>query len=171
MKSANAVAVNQYLTFNLSGELQAVEVSSVREVLEMMPLTRLPKTPPFLKGVINVRESVVPVVDLRLRLGLEDLEDTVETCIVVLELEGADRTVVIGVRVDSVEEVVEITDENIEPPPRFGLQLDTEFIKGIGKKDDRFIILLDLYNLFDDKELSALRELDHTVSSAAGTEA
>jgi purine-binding chemotaxis protein CheW len=116
-----------------------------------------------MKGIINVRDSVVPVVDLRVKLGLEDKEDTVDTCIVVLELDIADEMIVVGVRVDSVEEVIELYEDNIEPPPKFGFEVDTEYIQGIGKKDDQFVILLNLKLLFSDHEINVIKKAESKI--------
>jgi len=120
-----------YLTFTLDQEDFAVDVAGVREVLDYTDITRVPRTPDFMKGVINLRGSVVPVVDLRLKFGLPETEKTVDTCIIVLEVELEGEVTVIGAIADSVREVFEINTADIEPPPRIGTRFETEFISGL----------------------------------------
>jgi purine-binding chemotaxis protein CheW len=143
----------QYLTFKLSQEVFAVEVAKVREILEYITITRVPKTPEFMRGVINVRGSVVPVLDLRLKFGMSATERTVNTCIVVLEIDFEGETTILGALADSVQEVIELEPEQIEPAPRMGTQLKTEFIKGIGKRDNEFIMILDIDKVFSVEDL------------------
>jgi purine-binding chemotaxis protein CheW len=122
----------QYLTFELGQETFALEVSYVREILELTNVTKVPKTPDFMTGVINLRGSVVPVLDLRLKFGMTAVEKTVNTCIVVVEVCVGDEKTIIGALVDSVQEVFELEPNQIEPPPRIGTQLRTDFIRGMG---------------------------------------
>ncbi|TVR67651.1 MAG: chemotaxis protein CheW [Spirochaetaceae bacterium] len=159
------MATNQFLTFTLAEEQYAVDVVQVREVLSEMPLTVIPRMPEYLKGVINIRGSVVPVVDLRTKFGLLEAEKTVDTSIIVMDLQaggtgGADDgdrgTITVGCLADSVQEVVDIAEESIEPPPTLGTSIDARFIKGLGKKDERFIIMLDIDRVFQAEELSAV---------------
>ncbi|MFP4427373.1 MAG: chemotaxis protein CheW, partial [Spirochaetaceae bacterium] len=123
----------QYLTFTLDGEQYAADVSRVREVLELMPLTKLPKMPEYMKGVINIRGSVVPVVDLRRKFGMSAVEETVDTSIIVMDVGEGEKGRTVGCLTDSVEEVIDIPPESIEPAPSFGTKVDTEFIEGIAK--------------------------------------
>lgn len=155
--------VTQYLTFKLGGEIFGVDVSQVQEILEMTPITRIPQTPPFMKGVINVRGKVVPIVDLRLKFGMEEVESTVDTCIVVVEVAMEGETVVLGAVADSVDEVIDQQPDQIEPPPRIGTNLNTEFIKGMGKRDDHFIIILDINKIFSAEEIAIVKEAERTV--------
>ncbi|MBU0927454.1 MAG: chemotaxis protein CheW [Spirochaetes bacterium] len=147
---------SQYLTFGIDGEIFGIPVSKVREVLEYMKPTKLPKTADFLKGLINIRDVGIPVVDLRLKFGLPEKEATLDTAILVIEIEGADGQVLIGSIADEVYEVIEIEPEHLEPPPRFGIKIDSHFIKCVGKRDDQFIIILDMDRAFSDDEAHRL---------------
>ena len=147
-----------YLTFTLDEEDFAVDVSNVREVLDYTNVTKVPRTPDFMKGVINLRGSVVPVVDMRIKFGLEEVEATVDTCIIVMEVEMEEETTVIGALADSVKEVFQLDPSHIEPPPRIGTRLDTEFIAGMGKYNDDFIIILDINQVFSAEELILFKE-------------
>lgn len=152
--------VRQYLTFQLGEEVFALDVSNVREILEFTAVTKVPKTPEFMRGVINLRGSVVPVLDMRLKFGMTRTERTVDTCIIVVEVSFEEENTIIGALVDSVQEVFELEPNQIEPAPRIGTQLKTEFIKGMGKKDDRFIILLNIDKVFSSEELAAAQGLE-----------
>jgi purine-binding chemotaxis protein CheW len=144
MTVAEMETTNQYLTFNLGDELFGLDISKVREVLDHTKPTKVPRTPDYLRGVINLRGSVVPVIDLRLRFGMAEIATTVNTCIIIGEIAVDGETAVVGSLVDSVQEVLELESEHIEPAPRIGTTLKTEFMKGMGKHDDQFIILLDI---------------------------
>jgi purine-binding chemotaxis protein CheW len=146
--------VRQYLTFKLGEEVFGLDVSKVREILEFTSITKVPRTPGFMRGVINLRGGVVPVVDMRVKFGMSATEKTVNTCIIVAEVELDGDTTVLGALVDSVQEVFELEPSQIEPAPRIGTKLNTEFIKGMGKRDERFIILLDVDKAFSAEELS-----------------
>ncbi len=148
----------QYLTFKLEEEVFAVDVANVREILDFTPATKVPGTPEFMRGVINVRGNVVPIVDMRLKFGLSKTEKTVDTCIVVMEISVDDDKIVLGALVDSVQEVFEMEANQIEPPPRMGTRWKTEFIKGIGKRNDQLIIILDIDRVFSSNELSLLQD-------------
>ena len=162
-----AVAANtqQYLTFTLDEELYAVDVVKVREVLEVTPLTKIPRMPAFMQGVINIRGSVVPVLDLRLKFGMEQAERTVDTCIIVMDIQAEDKTVTIGSLADSVQEVIDLDEENIEPPPRLGTKVDTDFIRGMGKRDDQFIIILDIDRVFNSSEIAVAEDANAQTST------
>ena len=149
----------QYLTFRLADEVFAVDVAKVREILDFTPATRVPGTPEFMRGIINVRGNVVPVVDMRLKFGLTKTEKTVDTCIVVLEIVVDEETTVLGALVDSVQEVFELEPGQIVPPPRLGTRWRTEFIKGIGKHNDKLIIILEIDQVFSGSETSLLQEV------------
>ncbi|HKK01589.1 MAG TPA: chemotaxis protein CheW, partial [Desulfuromonadales bacterium] len=123
---------NQYLTFNLDGEVFGLEIGKVREVLDVTTLTRVPQTPEFMRGVINLRGSVVPVVDLRLKFGMPRAATTVNSCIIIVEISLDGETTVLGALADSVQEVLELSPDEIEPPPKIGTRLKTEFLKGMG---------------------------------------
>jgi purine-binding chemotaxis protein CheW len=145
----------------------AVDVSGVREVLDFTTVTRVPRTPDFMKGVINLRGSVVPVVDLRLKFGLQETEQTVDTCIIVLEVQLDGDTMVIGAIADSVSEVFELDPAQIEPPPRIGTRFESEFISGMGKHNDDFIIILDVDRVFSSNEMEFFRQAEGSVSGSS----
>ena len=146
----------QYLTFRLRNEIFAIDVAKVREVLDLTTITAIPRTPEFMSGVINLRGSVVPVVDLRLCFEMSKTENTRNTCIVVVEVQLDGEATVIGALADSVEEVIDLEPEHIQPPPRIGTQIRTDFIKGMGKRDTQLIMILDIDRVFSVDELSAI---------------
>jgi purine-binding chemotaxis protein CheW len=156
----------QYLTFELEGETFALEVSYVREILELTTVTKVPKTPAYMTGVINLRGSVVPVFDVRQKFEMGQAEKTINTCIVVVEVSMEQEKTVIGALVDSVQEVFELEPDQIEPAPKIGTRLRTDFIKGMGKKDDRFIIILDIDKVFSADDLNLAGEMDETMKLA-----
>ncbi len=162
---------DQYLTFQLSDELYAIEVSRVKEVLEYQPITRVPKTPQFMRGVINVRGGIVPIVDLRLKFDLPAHERTVDTCIIVLEIVLDNETITVGTIADNVHEVIQLQLEDIKPPPKIGTRLDTDFIEGIGKSNERFLVILNIDRILTADEISSMAdnaqtELVHESSDA-----
>jgi purine-binding chemotaxis protein CheW len=146
----------QYLTFKLADEIFALDVAKVREILELTTITKVPQTPDFMRGVINLRGSVVPVVDMRLKFGMSMTEQTVDTCIIVAEVTLDGDVIVLGALADSVQEVVEMEPGSIEPAPHIGAKLDTNFIKGMGKIDDHFVMILDIDRIFSSAELAEL---------------
>ena len=148
----------QYLTFTLDEELFALDIAKVREVLDYTSITKVPQTPDFMRGVINLRGSVVPVVDMRSKFNMPLAETTVNTCIIIVEVEIDGDGTVLGAMADSVQEVLELAPEQIEPPPRIGSKLKTDFIKGMGKRDDHFVIILDIDKVFSASELSLVEE-------------
>lgn len=159
--------IRQYLTFRLGEEIFGLDVGKVREILDMTTITKIPRTPEFLRGVINLRGNVVPVVDMRLKFGLPTVENTVDTCIVVAEVALEGETTVLGALVDSVQEVFELEPGQIEPAPRIGTRLRTEFIQGMGKRDGRFLMLLDVDKVFSSDELSLVQEAGEAQPQAA----
>ncbi len=157
MEAKENEKTNQYLTFMLAEEVYGVEVSKVREVLELIDITKVPRMPDFMRGVINLRGGVVPVIDLGLKFEMNAIVNTVNTCIIVLEITVNGDEVVVGALADSVREVIELESEQIEPAPRIGTTLDTEFIKGIGKREEEFIIVLNIDRIFSAGELAAVQ--------------
>jgi purine-binding chemotaxis protein CheW len=151
--------IQQYLTFHLSGEMYAVGTLSVKEIIEYERLTTVPMMPESIRGVINLRGSVVPVVDLSARFGGKQAEITRRTCIVILEVNTSDEDHVIGVVVDTVSEVLEIAHDEIEPAPSFGAKIRTDFIEGMAKVDDTFVILLDIGQVLSVDEIAAFAEV------------
>jgi purine-binding chemotaxis protein CheW len=149
--------MTQYLTFKLEDEVFALDISKVREVLDFTTITKVPKTPDFMRGVINLRGSVVPVVDLKLKFGMNRTEKMVNTCIIITEVTVDGETAVLGALADSVKEVMDIESDHIEPAPAIGTQLNTEYIKGMGKQNDRFFIILDIDKVFSVDELAKVQ--------------
>ncbi len=150
----------QYLTFTLDAEIYAIKISQVREVLDMTKITKVPRMPEFMRGVINLRGGVVPVVDLRRKFGIGVGEDTVDTCIIILEISVDEDTTIIGAIADSVQEVITFEEEDIEAAPKIGTRLHTEFIRGMSKRDDEFIILLDIARVFSVDELEVVQSAE-----------
>jgi len=148
----------QYLTFKLSDEIFALDVAKVREILEFTSITKVPQTPEFMRGVINLRGSVVPVIDLRLKFGMEATEQTINTCIIVVEVSLEGDTTILGALADSVQEVVEMEPDQIEPAPHIGAKLNTDFIKGMGKQGENFIMILDIDRVFSEQEMAAVQD-------------
>jgi purine-binding chemotaxis protein CheW len=151
--------ITQYLTFKLEEELFALDIGKVREVLDFTTITKVPQTPDYMRGVINLRGSVVPVVDLRLKFGMGLAEKTVNTCVIIAEVELDGEKVVMGAMADAVQEVLDLEPDQIEPAPRIGTKLNTEFIKGMGKHAEQFIIILDIDKVFSSDDKSAAREM------------
>jgi purine-binding chemotaxis protein CheW len=157
MSVSEITETRQYLTFKLGNEVFATDVAKVREVLDFTQITEIPRTPDFMSGVINLRGSVVPVVDLRLCFEMSKTEKTRNTCIVVVEVLLENESTVIGALADSVEEVIDLEPDQIQPAPRIGTQIRTDFIKGMGKRDNQFIMILDIDRVFSAEELMAVR--------------
>ncbi len=146
--------LDQHLTFRLGKEMFAVDISSVREVLELTEVTEIPRTPKYLCGVINLRGHAVPVVDMRLKFGMEATQTTVNTCIIIIEVAHGDSSTIMGGMVDGVSEVLELTADEIEAPPKMGAGVGVEFINGMGRINDEFIIIVDIHKVFSEEELS-----------------
>jgi purine-binding chemotaxis protein CheW len=140
----------------LGEEVFAVDVARVREILELTTITQVPQVPPYMRGVINLRGSVVPVIDMRLKFGMSETERTVNTCIIVVEVQMEVETIVLGALADNVQEVIELESSLIEPAPHIGTHLNTEFIKGMGKHDERFVMILDIDKVFSSEELARM---------------
>lgn len=149
----------QFLTYMLNDEIFALNITRVREVLDFTTVTRVPRTPDFMRGVINLRGSVVPVIDLRLTFGLPQTEKTLSTCVIITEVDVDGDAVVLGVLADSVQEVLELGPDSIEPPPRIGDRLRTAFLEGMGKNGDRFIMIMNIDKVFSAGELSSAMQL------------
>jgi len=153
----------QYLTFRLGDELFGVDVNKAREVLDFSEVTHVPQMPDYMLGVINLRGSVVPVINLRRKFGMTDRAQTIDTCIIVIEVHIEGEILVIGTLADAVEEVLDLKESQIEPPPRLGTKLNTEFIKGMGNIDDQFLIILDIDRVFTVEELAVMETPAHEV--------
>ena len=151
----------QYLTFMLGSEVFAIGILSIKEIIEYGQLTVVPLMPEFIRGVINLRGAVVPVVDLAARFGRKSSEVTMRTCIIIIEVMADEETSVIGVVVDAVNEVLEIPASEIEPAPAFGAKIRTDFIQGMGKVNGKFVILLDVSNVLSVDDLAMLQHAGH----------
>ena len=150
---------NQYLTFKLRSEVYAFGILNVKEILEYGKITTVPMMPAFIQGVINLRGEVVPVVNLARRFGLKPAEITKRTCIVIIEVGSGESCQELGVMVDSVSEVLEIEADQIRPAPGFGAKIRNDFIRGMGKLNDEFVIILDQDRVLSVDELAAVREV------------
>ncbi len=159
MSVESITQTTQYLSFNLDDEVFALDISKVREVLEYTTVTKVPQTPAFMKGVINLRGNVVPVIDMRLKFGMSVTEKTINTCVIIVEINVDGETTVLGAMADSVQEVFELEADQIEPAPEIGTRLKTEFIKGMGKRDESFIIILDIDKVFSSDEVAMVQEV------------
>jgi purine-binding chemotaxis protein CheW len=146
----------QYLTFMLGGEVFAIGILHIKEIIEYGQLTTVPMMPNFIRGVINLRGAVVPVIDLSVRFGRAPVVVTRRTCIVIIEINNGDERQDIGIVVDSVSEVLEIPASQVEPAPAFGAKIRTDFIQGMGKVNERFVIILNVLNVLSVDEMSQL---------------
>lgn len=152
-------AAGKYLTFTLGQETYGLEILTVQEIIGILPVTHVPNTPSYVRGVINLRGKVIPVVDLRLKFGMEGMEDTERTCIIVLQTKREDgMPTTTGIIVDSVSEVLAISDDQIEDPPSFGDAVETDFLKGIAKVGDKVCELLDLERTLSSAAIAAMAE-------------
>ncbi len=160
-------APQQYLTFTLGGEMFAVAILNVKEIIEYGTVTEIPMMPGFIRGVINLRGAVVPVIDLSCRFGGKSSQVARRTCIVIVELEQDDQKHDIGVMVDAVSEVLEIPRSDIEPPPSFGAKIRTDFISGMGKVGGKFVIILDVARVLSVEEIAMLTQIGESNTSEA----
>ena len=148
----------KYLTFTLTEEEYGIGILKIKEIIGMLPITSVPQTPDFVKGVINLRGKVIPVMDLRLRFGMMSIDYTERTCIIVVEIAGQTGTILVGIVVDAVSEVLNIKGADIEKTPSFGTKLNTEYILGMAKMEGGVKILLDIDQVLSSDELSMLSE-------------
>ena len=156
--SAQAGKEGKYLTFVLNEEEYGIGILKIKEIIGMMPITSVPQTPGFVKGVINLRGKVIPVVDLRLKFRMEAKDYTERTCIIVVEIEGPTGMVMIGIVVDAVSEVLNIKADDIEDTPTFGTKLNTDYILGMAKMEGGVKILLDIDRVLNTEEVAALKK-------------
>jgi purine-binding chemotaxis protein CheW len=150
----------KYLTFSLAGEEYGIGILKVKEIIGMMPITHVPQTPDYVKGVVNLRGKVIPVVDLRLKFGIEPIDYSERTCIIVVEIIHANKTISMGIVVDSVSEVLNIKSGDIEDTPSFGTKLKTEFILGMAKTGSNVKILLDIDLVLADEDVAVMENAD-----------
>jgi purine-binding chemotaxis protein CheW len=148
----------KYLTFRLAEEEYGLEILKVQEIIQMQAVTKVPRTPDYVRGVINLRGKVIPVIDLRKKFGLAAVADTEKTCIIVVQLTQGSGKLVMGIIIDEVKEVLDIKAENIEETPSFGASINTEFILGMGKIGHSVKILLDIDKVMSAKEMSEIRK-------------
>lgn len=157
----------QYLTFRLDRELFAVDITKVKEVLELSTVTKVPRTADFMCGVINLRGHVVPVVDMRAKLGLSRTARTVDTCVVIAEVVADCERIVLGAMVDAVQEVIELVPSEIVPAPQLGKRAESGAIRGIGRRDDTFLIVLDIDKVFSSADVATLPEASTMAETAS----
>ncbi len=148
----------KYLTFTLAAEEYGIGILKIKEIIGMLPITSVPQTPEFVKGVINLRGKVIPVMDLRLRFGMPPIDYTERTCIIVVEIDGQSGTILVGIVVDAVSEVLNIKAMDIEKTPTFGTKLNTDYILGMAKMEGSVKILLDIDQVLSRDELSVMSE-------------
>lgn len=156
MKTEKLAKTNSYLTFKIGEELFGANVSKILSILELTKITRIPRTPDFIRGVINLRGAVLPIIDIRLKFGLTQTEFTSNTCILVLEIDMDSVSVKIGALVDSVQEVLELEDKDILPPPNMGNKYKSDFIEGMFKLDNSFVVLLNMDLIFSEDEITVM---------------
>ena len=157
MMKQEEIKLKSFLSFKLGNETFGVNVSKVIEILEVPHITKIPKAPPFMRGVINLRGTVLPVVDTRLKLGMPAANDTVNTCIIVFSILFSGEVLTIGALVDAVQEVFEMDEANLKPAPRIGGRYKTEFIRGMARKDDDFVMVLEVDKIFATEEIINLQ--------------
>ncbi len=155
---ATTIKTGKYLTFTLDEEEYGIGILKVKEIIGMMPITSVPRTPAFVKGVINLRGKVIPVMDLRVKFDMEAISYTDRTCIIVVEIDSEEGTVLIGIVVDAVSEVLNIQEEEIEKTPAFGTKLNTDYILGMAKTGGRVKILLNIDKVLSTEELTGIEK-------------
>jgi len=159
MENKSTTEINSYLVFKIGDEEFAASASKVQRILELQPITSIPKAQVYMKGVINLMGKVLPVIDARLKMGLPEKEPDNNTCIIVLEIRKNDKIVETGIIVDSVQSVIEIQKEEISSPPSLGVEVNTDFIRGMVEKENKFVMLLDVDNVFSAEEVVSLKEV------------
>lgn len=150
--------IQSYLSFRLDDELFAIDVGSVVEILEVPNITRVPKAPQYMSGVINLRGSVLPLIDTKIRFGLPEVQFTVDTCVVVIDIEIDDEILKVGVLVDAVLEVMEVDVNSIKPSPSIDTKYPSNFVQGVIEKEGKFIMLLQIANVFSPSEETLIKE-------------
>jgi len=149
----------KYLSFKLDNEIYAIDIMKVREIIGVQNSIKIPKTPSFVRGMINLRDRTIPVIDLRIKFDMDPKEDSKRTCIIVLQVIADERLVTIGSVVDEVSDVVEFSENDLQPAPSFGTALDTHMLIGIGHTKDRVIMILDVDRLLSTEEIFSLKEV------------
>ena len=154
------IKTGKYLTFCLENEEYGIGILKVKEIIGVMPITAVPRTPEFVKGVVNLRGKVIPVIDLRLKFSMKAIPYSERTCIIVVEIDSQDSTVLIGIAVDAVSEVLNVREDEIEETPTFGTNLDTDYILGMAKMEGGVKILLDIDRVLNSEEIAALEKTE-----------
>ena len=150
------MSAGKYLTFKLGPESYGIGILKVQEIIGMLAVTRMPRTPAYVRGVVNLRGKVIPVLDLRLKFGMEGRQDTDRTCIIVVQLQANGSIITMGIIVDEVSEVLDVAAQQIEPPPSFGMAVDVSFIMGMGKVGQKVVLLLDADRILMRQELEEI---------------
>jgi purine-binding chemotaxis protein CheW len=166
MDESASASTEQFLAFELGGDCYALAIQRVREIVEYTPPTRVPGTPPFVRGVMNLRGSVVPVIDLARKLGLDSPPVTRRTCSVILEIDNEGERLVMGLVVDSVSDVLELTAAEIAPPPPFGTRVKLDYLRGLTKRGGGFTLVIDIDRVLSAEELAITAALDPSKASA-----
>ncbi|MDX9975986.1 MAG: chemotaxis protein CheW, partial [FCB group bacterium] len=151
----------KYLTFQLGEEFFGIEILEVHEIIGLMPVTKVPRTPECVRGVLNLRGRIIPIVDLRLKFGMDSVADTERTCIIVVQVLQEGHSITMGILVDAVSEVVNVLESQIEPPPAFGTSVDTAFILGMGKIGQKVVLLLDVSAVLTGGETDAIARMSN----------
>jgi purine-binding chemotaxis protein CheW len=159
--------IQSYLSFRIGTEIFAANVKNVLNILEMTKITKVPKSPSYMKGVINLRGSVLPIIDSRIKFGLEEFETTLNTCIIVLELHIGNEPIIVGTIVDAVKEVFEINDANLLSPPSIGTSYKTSFLKGMARSENSFIMILDAEKVFATEEIIDIQKITKEAEKVA----
>lgn len=154
-----------FLSFQVGTEIFAANVTNIQNILEMPKITRVPKSPVFMKGVMNLRGIVLPVLDTRIKFGLPETEYTTNTCILVIEMVSKNETIQLGAIVDNVQEVLELSNEDILPPPSLGTSFHSDYITGMARKDNQFIMIIDVSKVFADDEILNIQEFSNDVEN------
>lgn len=159
-------SLTSYLTFKLGDETFAANVSKVIEILEIPKITKVPRSPGFMRGVVNLRGNVLSVIDSRIKFGLPPTDDTVNTCIIVMNIDLDGQNITLGLIVDAVKEVIDITSDSIQGVPEIGSKYNSDFIEGMVKSDDQFIMILNIALLFSSQEADILHQVTETVDQS-----
>ena len=163
MSNKKETDLQSFLTFKLDNETFAVSVSKVLEIQEIRQITKVPRTPVYMRGVLNLRGSVLPIIDSKIKFGMEKTVETINSCILVLTIRMDNEILNVGALVDSVQEVIELSEDQIGPPPSIGSKYKSEFIQAIGKVNEEFIMILDIDKVFSSEEIMLVKETAETI--------
>ena len=170
MKKKKNLQTNQYVTFRLGNDVYALDVGNAREIVEFTTIVKIPQTRPWIRGIINLRGEVLPVLDLKLKFGGGLTEQTIDSCIIVIETCHQQESTVIGVLADAVNEVFELKPEELEPPPKVGTSIAAQYIRGVGRRDDQLFIVLEASKVFSQNELEMAQSASAQSSNNATTD-